>query len=219
MGIICPKCNTQIDENDFNISTDLAYCRNCHTEHRYSVLAAMDDVDENAYERFVERYANDHGFERRVSIPFPRGTLLFLVPFTCLWSGISMVGIYISPLIQGKLELDQALFGIPFLLGTIVLLNVIFAIGFGKTRVEIERRMLRYRGGAGPFTRRKKIALDASTIVSLTLSDVKINDRSVNHIEICTGGETITFGATMKKDRKTFLAVWIMRNLPDADCH
>jgi hypothetical protein len=44
--------------------------------------------------------------------------VLFLIPFTALWSGVSMWGIYGRQLVQGKFDPAHSLFGLPFLLGT-----------------------------------------------------------------------------------------------------
>lgn len=58
--------------------------------------------------------------------------LLFLIPFMCVWSGTSVGGIYIWPLLRGKpLELAPCLFGIPFLVASIAIWSGILAVLFG----------------------------------------------------------------------------------------
>lgn len=48
-----------------------------------------------------------------------------------------MWGIYGTQIIKGKFELSQSLFGIPFLIGTIVLLSVIFFTLFSKIMMRL----------------------------------------------------------------------------------
>ena len=73
--------------------------------------------------------------------------------------------------------------------------------------------------GAAPFVRKKQIPVDDSTTVAIVPSDMSSNGRRLDQIEVSTQGETVTFGATMKKDRTKFLCAWIERNLPDDSPH
>lgn len=40
--IYCPDCREEIPVEDFNVSTDIAFCRRCGKNHRYSELADFE---------------------------------------------------------------------------------------------------------------------------------------------------------------------------------
>ena len=64
---------------------------------------------------------------------------LFFIPFTCIWSGGSLSGIYGPQFMQHSFDLQRSLFGIPFLIGSVVLLSVSRSAS-GRTRREARRR-------------------------------------------------------------------------------
>lgn len=65
--------------------------------------------------------------------------LILLIPFMCVWSGMSLGGIYVMPLLKGKpLELVPCLFGIPFLVASVVIWSGILAVIFGTRKLTLE---------------------------------------------------------------------------------
>src|SRR5262249_55717240 len=64
----------------------------------------------------------------------------FRIPFMCVWSGFSLFGIYGRQFISGEFNIVPSLFGIPFVLGTIVMgIQALMSI-CGKVEVSIGSR-------------------------------------------------------------------------------
>ncbi|OZG70356.1 hypothetical protein BTA51_26300 [Hahella sp. CCB-MM4] len=63
---------------------------------------------------------------------------LFFVPFTLVWAGGSLSGIYGSQLVSGKFDPVLSIFGLPFLFGSIVLITLCLMSLFGRTLVSVE---------------------------------------------------------------------------------
>ena len=45
MKLICTSCREEIPSDDFNIKTDLAYCRVCDKEYSVASLRTLSEVD------------------------------------------------------------------------------------------------------------------------------------------------------------------------------
>ena len=80
---------------------------------------------------------------------------LFFIPFTCIWSGGSLTGIYGS----------QFIFGIPFLIGTVVLLSACLFMLFGKRVLTLSHGRGTYFTGVGFIGRTKRFAYGYRTKV------------------------------------------------------
>ena len=98
MEYTCPQCASPIPLEDVNVATDIALCRRCGA---VSSFAALRDVPNAAavlskpppkgvkVERDTVRGGTVVTYRRVSIVP-----LLFLIPFTLIWSGGSMGGIY-----------------------------------------------------------------------------------------------------------------------------
>lgn len=64
----------------------------------------------------------------------------FLIPFTLLWGGGSLGGIYLTQYFSGKFEFIPSAFGIPFLIGTLFLIRAIVRMLFGKTELRLNAK-------------------------------------------------------------------------------
>ena len=123
---------------------------------------------------------------------------LFLVPFTCVWAGGSMAGIYGSQIAKHAFDLKLSLFGIPFVIGSIVLiLSCLFAL-FGKHVVTLSCGNGTYFRGVGPFGRTTRFGYNRETKVLCGETAYRVNGRSLPclkltnlnaavSVKICTG--------------------------------
>jgi len=136
--------------------------------------------------------------------------VFFLIPFTALWSGLSLWGIYGSQWTSGKFDPVMSLAGLPFLIGTIVLIGVIFFLLFGGWRVHLDRGVARFFVGVGPFGRRNEIPFDAGTNVELLDAYVKVRRIPKQVIAVTSGSRTVNFGAGMPHDVRLYFAA-VMR--------
>ena len=125
---------------DVNVSTDLALCRRCAKNYSYAELASAPatPVDLAKPPKGAWLTQTVRGFEVGASARHPAA--FFLVPFTCIWSGVSLGGIYGSQIVKGRFNLSESLFGIPFLIGTIILGSITLVMLFGKTTVRVENK-------------------------------------------------------------------------------
>ena len=90
------------------------------------ILAGLfrGEISPDLLETLPKTIKMDTGFNGETIIVYHRLSplLFFFLPFTAIWSGGSMIGIYGTQFWKCEFDLGQSLFGIPFLLGTIVLL-------------------------------------------------------------------------------------------------
>src|SRR5690349_15450453 len=120
--LTCPTCQGTIPLEDANVSTDIALCRHCSKTFSFAELSqdkVVPDVDTSRPPGGV--WMKSRGGEFEVGAASRSWAALFLVPFTLLWSGGSLGGIYGTQIARGRFNLTQSLFGIPFLLGSLIL--------------------------------------------------------------------------------------------------
>ena len=214
----CPHCGAPISLADTNVATDLALCRACGQSSPFSSLAQhaeMAAVDLASPPKGVRVGQNLlSGIEltyRRLS-----PVLFFLIPFTAFWSGLSLSMIYGPQFMKGKFDPSASLSGLPFLIGTVVLLAVIAFLLFGHWRIRIDRGECGVFCGVGPFGRRRRIPLGPGSRVSLEMSAFKVNNVPRRHVVVSTGGRGIKFGATLPGDVLLFMAAVLQKAVPAA---
>lgn len=133
-------------------------------------------------------------------------TVLFLIPFAAIWSGLSLGGIYGKQFGEGKFDPVMSLAGLPFVIGTIVLVAVILFMLFGKWRVQINRGVARFFVGIGPCGRHNEIAFDGGTRVDLPDAYVKVRRIPRQVIKVTTGERTVNFAAGMPHEVRLYFA-------------
>jgi hypothetical protein len=140
-------------------------------------------------------------------------TLFFLIPFTALWSGGSMFGIYGTQIQKGKFDLGTSLFGIPFLLGTIILLGIIIFLLFGKWVITMNQGEGIVFVGIYSIGWKRHFSYNKNSLVCLQISDLKINNVPQQGILIRTDGRDFLFGASIKQEAKKFIAAVILKHV------
>ncbi len=157
MKIVCPSCRADIPLDDVNVSTDVALCRRCKSHFSYSELLAAS----GAGEVDLQRPPTGTWF-RRTPLGFAVGAstrspeAFFLVPFMCVWSGISLGGIYGKQIASGIFDFASSLFGIPFLLGTLYFGTLAVMKVCGKVVVSVDRDEGAVFTGVGPIGWRQR---------------------------------------------------------------
>jgi len=210
----CPSCKRELLLNDINISADMALCRSCGYSGPILGSSAVPHMSNEEMAHPPKRVSLRQGFDDELAlICHPkRGLALFLIPFTIVWSGGSMWGIYGTQWMTGEFDLMQSLFGIPFLLGTIVLMITTLYTLFGKTTVTLSRGYVRVFNGVFGMGRTKGIACGKGTRVSLEESSIKQNNVSQSEIVLRSGDRILKFGAiSMTKDIQRYVAAVLRR--------
>lgn len=144
----CPECGANVPLADMNVAADVALCRSCGARSRISELRESGDevsdykVLSGPAPKHVTVIRDMNDPSGKVELRYRRfnPVVLFLIPFTCVWSGMSIGGIYGSQIVKQAFDWKLSLFGIPFLIGTVVLVGVILNLLFARRRLFLEYR-------------------------------------------------------------------------------
>lgn len=140
MKIQCPKCKQPVPSDQVNMGTDLAFCPHCNEGFKISETVDQEAVNPAILQNPPKGAWFRKEMDRIVVGGSTRSPMaFFIVPFMCVWSGGSLGGIYGSQIRSGHFNLTMSLFGIPFLLGSIVLISISLMTIFGKVEVTIGR--------------------------------------------------------------------------------
>jgi hypothetical protein len=209
----CPHCHAKIPMEDVNVATDIALCRACGRTTSFSAISGSGEISLDCLNNPPRCIRVEDGFSGDKTIVYHRMSpaLLFLIPFTALWSGGSMYGIYWSQIRDGKFDPGQLLFGLPFAFGTVVLLAIIAYLMFGKWVIRLDRGEGSVFVGLGPLGWTRRFSYNRDTIVSFRMTSVKINDVPQKGILVRTDDKDFMFGALLKDDAKHFIAASITK--------
>ncbi len=218
---VCPDCGAAIKVEDVNVSTDVALCRACGKSRPFSALESLSNIDTGCLDKAPPRGVSvltppEGGLELRYRRLSP--VLLFLIPFTLIWSGGSLGGIYIAPLLKtGRLDPNAALFGLPFLIGTFVMLSIIVYMIFGVWRIRLSGGEGSVFAGVGRLGWTRRFAYGPGTTLRVKASSVSVNDVRQDAIYVKTDGVETGFGALFKPDAREFIAASMLREIKGKD--
>ena len=150
-------------------------CPKCGERLRLEDLIAEDDTS-TRNEQLLYRNPPKHlTVESESADGLPVTTLrykrispsaLFLVPFTCVWAGGSMAGIYGSQIAKHAFDLKLSLSGIPFVIGSVFLISACLFALFGKHVLTLSCGNGTYFRGVGPFGRTTRFGYNRETKVA-----------------------------------------------------
>lgn len=202
---LCPKCRLGIPLEDVNVSTDLALCRQCGQTWSYADL--VDDSETldfnlmNPPKGAWFREIPPRGFVAGVSTRSP--IALFLVPFMCVWSGFSLGGIYGTQFVKGEFSLTQSLFGIPFLLGTLLFGSIAIMSVCGKVVVSVDGDGGTIFSGVGPLGWRRRF--NWRKVSAIRRTEKRGNRGSTSQQLTLEGEERLNFASGVKEERLDFM--------------
>ncbi|HWF17928.1 MAG TPA: hypothetical protein VG754_01590 [Verrucomicrobiae bacterium] len=212
MKAVCPKCGREIPMEDVNVEKDIALCRSCNQTFSFADLVQESRepaIDLARPPKGVWFKQDMRGFEIGSTTRSP--VAFFLVPLMCLWSGGSLARIYGSQIRSGKFEIGKSLFGLPFLLGTIVLGTITLMTIFGKTTVSVQGDQGKVFVGLGPIGWTRRFKWSGVREIREGYCGTTRNGRQ--QMGIILEGETrLTFGSGMREERRYFIFS-AMRNL------
>ena len=218
MEYYCQSCSASIPLEDINVAADIALCRKCGAINSFAALRTAT-TDTTLLSKpppkgvKVERDMMGNGTVityRRI----PVGFLFFFIPFTALWSGGSMYGIYGTQIIKGEFDLQQSLFGIPFLIGTIVLVFILLFCLFGKWTIRLDRGNGTVFVGVGILGWKRKFTYNLSSTVRIAEdSNIRVNRQPLRSITVKTDNKQFAFGGFIRDDAKEFIAATLTREL------
>jgi hypothetical protein len=219
MQITCPTCRAKIATDDINVSTDVALCRSCgNTFHiseilggTSSILASLVNsvvppsgpVDLNSPPSGAWYRPKADGFTAGASTR--SWSALFLVPFTCVWAGGSMFGIYGTQIIKGHFNLPMSLFGLPFLIGSCFLVSFCAMMTLGKVSVSVHGDRLAVFTGIGPFGITRTASLSEFKTISEDFASGAMNNNRTSRVIRLEGSRSMAFGSMLSTERRYFL--------------
>jgi hypothetical protein len=199
---------------DINVSKDVALCRRCDETYSFAELSrggAPGDVDTARppdgvwYER--------QGNEFEVGATSRSWTAIILVPFTALWAVGSLWAIYGSQIAKGTFDPTSSLAGIPFLLGSLVLLTMTLMAVCGKVVVRGSRDGGSVFVGVGRFGWTRRFRWSEIRTARTSLTKWHQNDSHLPIIEL-VGPKPIRFGSQLSAPRRAFMLA-VLRRLSD----
>ena len=109
---------------------------------------------------------------------------LFLIPFTCVWAGGSMAGIYGSQIVKQAFDLKLSLFGIPFVIGSVFLVSACLFALFGKHVLTLSCGNGTYFRGVGPFGRTTRFGYNRETKVLCDETAYRVNGKNLPYLKL-----------------------------------
>ena len=211
----CQFCKEGVSLADVNVATDIALCRHCGKTMPFSAIAPIPGAGEFDLRNPPKGVRIEESPIHGKTIIYRKipSMVFFLIPFTAFWSGISMFGIYGKQIKSGHFDLGHSLFGLPFLLGTVVLVSIILYSLFGRTRIAFPSGMLTVAMELGPIAWTRRLVCDRGAHVSLSLTNITVNNVHQRVIQVECQGQTLKFGAMMSDDAKNFIAEAVRRTL------
>jgi hypothetical protein len=209
--ILCPSCRVAIPLDDVNVATDIALCRQCGQTWSYAELNEESKISDSIpqsppsgtwYQETGPR-SFTIGSTTRSAIAF------FLVPFMCVWSGFSLGGIYGTQFIKGHFNLGESLFGIPFVLGTLLFGSIAVMSVCGKVTVSVDGDDGVIFTGVGPIGWRRRF--NWRNVASIRRTE-KVGSRGSVSEQITFDGEKrLNFATGIKTERLDFMLAMLRK--------
>ncbi len=208
MEVICRSCKSKIKPENINVSKDTAYCANCENVTALSALvssAASASFNQNKPEGGIKIY--DQSYSWSIEARHLSPMAIFLVIFTAIWAGGSLSGIYGSQIAKGELDLEQALFGLPFIIGSIVLVTFTLMSLFGRTIISNENGKALIFIGIGKIGWYRRFEWNSIDRVSETITNTQYKNISLE------GSSRLSFGWGLSSEKLYFIANFLRSKL------
>lgn len=208
MKVICPQCGFALAASNMNVATDVAVCPECDNAFAISaIVAAGFQFDLSGFD--IAQPPQGVWFEEtvsgwRVAATTRSPIAWFLVPFMCVWSGFSLGGIYGTQIVNGEFNLAMSLFGIPFLLGTLLFGSIALMAVCGRVVVAVERGNGRVFVGVGPCGWTRRFDWNAITAVEEEYPGYDYSGSTGVAISL-VGQSRVKFGSMLTEARRYFV--------------
>ena len=217
MEFHCPDCGLPIQAADLAPAQGVAVCRFCEKPFTLEACqAALPFADRNIVPvmtppKGVDLVETMDGF--RLTLSTRSCVAIFLVPFTLVWAGGSLGGIYGTQIAKGEFNWMLSLFGLPFLVGSVFLIGLTVMSVAGRTVVELAGGRFMVRIGALGVYRTQSAPWADVRSCRLTEVSRRGRNRSGTGFQIefkVDGGKDLEV-STAGVDRET--ALWLARFL------
>lgn len=216
MEFHCPDCGLPIETADLAPAQGLAVCRFCEKPFPLAACQTAIPFEQRslvpvmAPPKGVDLVDTMDGF--RLTLSTRSCVAIFLVPFTLVWAGGSLGGIYGTQIAKGEFNWMMSLFGLPFLVGSAFLIALTAMAVAGRSVVELAGGRLSLRTGVFGIYRTK--SADWRDVRGCRLTEVTRRGRNsystAYQVEIAVeGAEPLRLG--VGAERETML--WVARFL------
>ena len=207
MKVSCIKCKRILEASNINVAKDTAYCPHCEN---LTSLSSLLDATPSKYFDVQQPVSgitvSDRGYDWSITISNRSWMSLFLVPFTLVWAGGSLSGIYGTQIIKGEFNPGQSLFGLPFLIGSIVLITITLMSLFGQTVISSENGKSHVFIGIGILGWNRRF--DWRTVDKV----VETTSGQYKHISL-EGSKRINFGWGLSSKKLYYVANFLRTKL------
>lgn len=192
--------------DDINVATDVALCRRCGKTFSFSELIhgsaiGVTDLMTPPNGAWFEQLAD--GF--RAGATTRSWMALYLVPFTCIWSGGSLGGIYGKQIASGEFDPLTSLFGLPFLIGSVFIISVCAMMIAGKVEVIQRGNEFSVFTGVGKFGWTRNYSWSDFSAAREEGGRTGFNWNHRNVVIILEGKQRVAFGTMLSEKRRYFL--------------
>jgi hypothetical protein len=122
----------------------------------------------------------------------------------CVWSGGSLGGIYGAQIAKGKFDPFISLFGIPFLLGSLLFWSIALMAIWGKVEVRVRDQVGTVFVGIGRMGWRRKFNLDEVENIADEAAKARYPGSQGAAITF-TGKTKMSFGSNLNEARRYFV--------------
>lgn len=201
----CPNCKKDVLFENINIQANIAKCDACSFVFKISDILEMEPDDGFDMNDPPKGAWIGTGMNRVVIGATTRNPIaFFLVPFMLVWSGFSIGGIYGSQIISGEFDPFMSLFGIPFIIGSIVFWTITLMTIWGKVEVSISREGGKVFTGLGKIGYTRKFSWDEVSGISENSTSLKYPGGQKEALRL-EGKKRITFGRGIRDNRRYYI--------------
>lgn len=132
---------------------------------------------------------------------------LFLIPFSLVWSGGSLAGIYGSQILSGEFDIFVSLFGIPFLLGSFLLWGMALMMVVGREEITLTNEGGHIFTGVGKIGQNKRFLWSEINSVreDVSISRSSKGGTSTTHYISLEGQKQIRFGSYLSSEKRYYM--------------
>ena len=213
MDMLCPACGSAIAIEDVNVSTGRARCRVCGKSQRYSEVIGISsrtvDVIFPPPGAWFEILPD--GFRAGATTRSP--IAFFIVPLTCVWTVMSLYGVYGRQIVSRHFDLRVSLLGLSFVFGALVLVawSALMVAGIETVTRRSDRFSIFIGVGSLGWTRNF-----AWSDFNLVRQDVLVNAHNWNRqgqILVMEGTRRVSFGEFWNEDQRYFILSAVQKML------
>ncbi len=131
----------------------------------------------------------------------------FLIPFATVWSGGSLGGIYGSQILSGEFNIVMSLFGIPFLLGSVLIWSMALMMIAGKTEITLDSKGGHIFTGLGKIGQNKRFLWSDVNSVreEVSVSSSSNGGSTTTHYITLEGQRQIRFGSYLSTENRYYM--------------